>query len=136
MSLNSASLQLPAVTAQTVLEVVDGVHQGVTLALDKNVYSIGSKPGADIMLADDGVAPEHGVIRLHGHAVIVSRGRRYPSWKAPSCRARTWLPHDASGGTETWSRGAPESSGREPASDSGADRCCVGALSAQTPASH
>jgi len=51
--------------------VLDGVHEGVTLALDKSVYSIGSKPSVDIVLGDSGVAPEHGVVRLHGRSVIV-----------------------------------------------------------------
>jgi hypothetical protein len=70
MSANT-SPQVPVVAAQAFLEVVDGVHSGVTLPLDKSVYSIGSKPGTDIILADEGVAPEHGVIRLHGRTVIV-----------------------------------------------------------------
>src|SRR5215468_85045 len=70
-STNAPSSQLPTSPAQAVLEVLDGVHEGVTLALDKSVYSIGSKPSVDIVLGDSGVAPEHGVVRLHGRSVIV-----------------------------------------------------------------
>src|SRR5260370_49884 len=85
----SESPQLPTVAAQAILEVLDGVHRGVMLPLDNDAYSIGSKPDADIMLADDGVAPEHGVVRLHGRTVIIEaaggdiglgRGHRIPHW--------------------------------------------------------
>lgn len=70
---NTTSEPLPKLptAAPAVLEVIDGVHQGVTLPLDKTVYSIGSKPSADIILGDGGVAAEHGVIRLQGRLVIV-----------------------------------------------------------------
>jgi YscD/CdsD-like Bon-like domain 3/Inner membrane component of T3SS, cytoplasmic domain len=60
-----------AVASQAVLEVVDGVHEGVSIPLDKSVYTIGSKPSVDIMLGDSGVAPEHGVVRLQGFSVLV-----------------------------------------------------------------
>src|SRR6266478_4449717 len=70
-STNAPSSQLPTSPAHAVLEVLDGVHEGVTLALDKNVYSIGSKPSVDIVLGDSGIAPEHGVVRLHGRSVVV-----------------------------------------------------------------
>jgi Inner membrane component of T3SS, periplasmic domain/Inner membrane component of T3SS, cytoplasmic domain len=53
------------------LEVVEGVHEGVSMPLVKSVYSIGCKPSADIMLGDPGVAPEHGIVRLYGSAIVV-----------------------------------------------------------------
>ena len=62
---------MSAPTTHPVLEVLDGVHGGVTLQLGKSVYTIGSKPSADIVLGDSGVAPEHGVVRLHGRSVII-----------------------------------------------------------------
>ena len=71
ISANEPLQKLSAPTTQPVLEVLDGVHVGVTLALGKTVYTIGSKPSADIVLGDSGIAPEHGVIRLHGRSVII-----------------------------------------------------------------
>jgi hypothetical protein len=103
MSMNSAS-QLPAVAAQAVLAVVDGVHQGVSLPLERNVYSIGSEPSVDIMLADTGVAPEHGIVRLHGGTVIVEAaggdiglGKRHRIVRGHGCR--TTLPVELKLGT-------------------------------------
>lgn len=103
MSVNT-SPQVPTVPARAYLAVVDGVHAGVTLALDKNVYSIGSKSSADIILADDGVAPEHGVVRLHGRAVIVEAaggeiglGKRHRIAHGHGCR--TTLPVELRFGT-------------------------------------
>ena len=68
---DTKDMSLPVTASQAVLEVVDGVHEGVSMPLDKSVYTIGSKPSVDIMLGDSGVAPEHGVVRLHGFSVIV-----------------------------------------------------------------
>jgi hypothetical protein len=46
------------------LEVLAGVHRGVTLLLDSPEYRIGSSPQADIVLSDPGVAAEHAILRV------------------------------------------------------------------------
>jgi len=66
-----ATSNLPATAPRAVLEVLGGVHAGVTLPLEKNVYSIGSKPSVDIMLGDGGVAPQHGVVSIEGLRVVI-----------------------------------------------------------------
>jgi Inner membrane component of T3SS, cytoplasmic domain/Inner membrane component of T3SS, periplasmic domain len=66
-----AGSNVPAASPRAVLQVLDGVHVGVTLPLEKNVYSIGSKPTVDIMLGDHGVAPQHGVVSIEGSLVII-----------------------------------------------------------------
>ena len=58
-------------TPHAVLQVVAGVHTGASVALVKDEYTIGSGPGMDIVLGDDGIAPEHGAIRLRGRSVTV-----------------------------------------------------------------
>jgi hypothetical protein len=71
MSTQNALRPLTDSTAHAVLQVVEGIHEGVSMPLAKSVYSIGSRPTADIVLGDSGVAPEHGIVRLHGSAVVV-----------------------------------------------------------------
>jgi hypothetical protein len=51
------------------LEVVGGLHSGVRLSLADGDYSIGSKPGADIVLRDDGVASQHVIICIDGNDI-------------------------------------------------------------------
>jgi hypothetical protein len=68
---NGSSRELTNVPSHAVLQVMEGVHEGVSMPLVKSAYSIGCKPGVDIMLADSGIAPEHGIVRLHGSAVLV-----------------------------------------------------------------
>jgi type III secretion system YscD/HrpQ family protein len=46
------------------LQVIGGLHAGVNLELDTGSYTIGSSTGADIVLRDANVAPEHAVIRV------------------------------------------------------------------------
>lgn len=46
------------------LEIVSGLHNGVTLPLEQGAYRIGSNAEADIVLRDAGVAKEHGVLRV------------------------------------------------------------------------
>src|SRR5215471_3135435 len=58
-------------TSHAVLQVVAGVHAGASLALVKDEYTIGSSAGMDIVLGDEGVAPEHGAVRLRGRSVTV-----------------------------------------------------------------
>jgi hypothetical protein len=51
-------------SAKLKFEVVAGTHQGALLLLDWADYRIGSSPDADIVLSDEGVAPEHAVLHL------------------------------------------------------------------------
>jgi hypothetical protein len=51
-------------SAKLRFEVVAGTHQGAVLLLDRADYRIGSSPDADIVLSDEGVAPEHAVLHL------------------------------------------------------------------------
>jgi len=115
-STNAPSSQLPTSPAQAVLEVLDGVHEGVTLALDKSVYSIGSKPSVDIVLGDSGVAPEHGVVRLHGRSVIVEAAGgdiglgKHRIAKGNGCRSS--LPVELTLGTAVLRIGSPRTNAR------------------------
>jgi hypothetical protein len=51
-------------SAKLKFEVVAGTHQGALLLLDWADYRIGSSPDADIVLSDEGVAPEHAVLHV------------------------------------------------------------------------
>jgi hypothetical protein len=51
-------------SAKLKFEVVAGTHQGASLLLDWADYRIGSSQDADIVLSDDGVAPEHAVLHV------------------------------------------------------------------------
>jgi hypothetical protein len=51
-------------SAKLRFEVVAGTHQGAVLLLDRADYRIGSSPDADIVLSDEGVAPDHAVLHL------------------------------------------------------------------------
>jgi len=53
------------------LEVVAGVHRGVALALDKADYRIGCSRQTDIVLSDQGIAPEHAVLHDEGATVRI-----------------------------------------------------------------
>jgi hypothetical protein len=46
------------------LNVLSGIHEGVSIPIGYGEYSIGSVPDADIVLRDDGVAPYHVIIRF------------------------------------------------------------------------
>jgi hypothetical protein len=46
------------------LEVTSGLHRGVKVALQLSRYRIGGTTGADIVLRDAGVAPEHAVLSM------------------------------------------------------------------------
>jgi hypothetical protein len=85
---------LPDTGAQTILEVIAGMHEGVAIALDENEVSIGSAPKVDIMLGDHGVAAEHGIVRLQGSRAIIEAsggdidvGRRHRVPRGHGCRA-------------------------------------------------
>jgi len=47
-----------------VLESTAGFHQGVRLELEPGDFRIGSRPGADIVLRDAGIAAEHAILRV------------------------------------------------------------------------
>jgi Inner membrane component of T3SS, periplasmic domain/Inner membrane component of T3SS, cytoplasmic domain len=66
-----SALQLTSSTSYATLEVIAGVHEGVSMPLANSAYSIGSRPGVDIMLGDRDVAPEHGVVRFNGSTMFV-----------------------------------------------------------------
>lgn len=51
-------------TSSPVLEIIAGLHRGVSLVLDKDEYRIGGAPGADIVLRDAGLEPDHAVLRI------------------------------------------------------------------------
>jgi hypothetical protein len=65
------SRTMPGPALHPILEVTNGVHCGATVTLEKSAYSIGTNPDADIMLGDNGVAVNHGVIRLEGLFVVI-----------------------------------------------------------------
>src|SRR5215469_15187624 len=47
-----------------VLESTAGFHRGVRLELEPGDIRIGSRPGADIVLRDAGIAAEHAILRV------------------------------------------------------------------------
>lgn len=55
----------------TVLEILDGLHQGVSLPLDKAVYRVGHSPDSDLILGDDGIAAQHLLLRVFPDHVAV-----------------------------------------------------------------
>ncbi len=69
MSDTQVSPRVPAAAMQ--LDIVGGLHSGVHLPLDNGDFTIGSSGEADIVLRDDGVAPQHVVICIDGHEVRV-----------------------------------------------------------------
>ncbi len=67
-------VHVPSVTTEPLplqLEVVGGIHSGVSIALEDGDYSIGSKVGAGIVLRDEGVAPQHVIICVDGRDIRV-----------------------------------------------------------------
>jgi hypothetical protein len=55
----------------SILDVVKGLHAGVSVSLDEPVYCIGASDEADLVLRDSGIAPRHTVLRLEGKIVAV-----------------------------------------------------------------
>jgi Inner membrane component of T3SS, cytoplasmic domain/Inner membrane component of T3SS, periplasmic domain len=51
-------------SAKLKFAVVAGTHEGAVLLLDRADYRIGSSPDADIVLSDEGVAPDHAVLHV------------------------------------------------------------------------
>lgn len=54
-----------------VLQITQGLHQGVCLPLDRSVYIIGSGADADLLLSDAGIAERHLVLRFDNGQVAV-----------------------------------------------------------------
>src|SRR5688572_20889673 len=48
------------------LDIVEGLHHGVRLALEETDYSVGVNAESDIVLRDEGVLPNHARLRLDG----------------------------------------------------------------------
>lgn len=53
------------------LSITHGLHQGVSLALDKAAYIIGSADNADLLLSDPGIAERHVALRFSDGLVAV-----------------------------------------------------------------
>lgn len=53
------------------LSITQGLHQGVSLSLDKTTYIIGSAEHADLLLSDPGIAERHLALRFSGGQVAV-----------------------------------------------------------------
>ncbi|MBV4551523.1 hypothetical protein HU742_010305 [Pseudomonas sp. SWRI102] len=53
------------------LSITHGLHQGVTLTLDKATYIIGSAGSADLLLSDAGIAERHMALRFANGRVAV-----------------------------------------------------------------
>lgn len=65
----------PDAPGGTVLEILDGLHQGVSLPLGQAVYRIGNSPDSDLILGDDGIAAQHLVLRvLPDQVAVEARG--------------------------------------------------------------
>ncbi|MFJ3007452.1 FHA domain-containing protein [Pseudomonas fluorescens] len=94
------SLPLTPDSQFPVLSIIEGLHQGVALALDKPLYALGSALHCDLVLSDSGIADEHLYLRLTerelaieargGDVVVVCAGRAI---KVPlGCGHRARLP--------------------------------------------
>jgi hypothetical protein len=53
------------------LNITQGLHQGVSLALDKATYTIGSAEHADLLLSDPGITDRHLALRFSSGQVAV-----------------------------------------------------------------
>ncbi len=69
--MSDAQISPRAAAAAMQLKIVGGLHSGVHLPLESGDYTIGSSGDADIVLRDDGVAPQHVVICIDVHDVRV-----------------------------------------------------------------
>jgi Inner membrane component of T3SS, cytoplasmic domain/Inner membrane component of T3SS, periplasmic domain len=58
-----------------VMEIIAGLHQGVSITLEERSYRVGAAVGGDLVLRDTGVAAEHAVIRVaHGRVRVEAVG--------------------------------------------------------------
>lgn len=53
------------------LEIVHGIHKGVSIPLESNVCRIGSDTDSDILLNDADVGVAHVIIRVHGRKLAI-----------------------------------------------------------------
>ncbi|WP_415756012.1 SctD/MshK family protein [Pseudomonas sp. LT1P18] len=65
------SLSSPANNFAPVLRIVDGLHQGVSLSLDRLVYTVGTSIGCDLVLGDPGIADEHLCLRISDQSIAI-----------------------------------------------------------------
>jgi len=68
---HTSALRSASDTHAPVLSIIDGLHQGVVLTLDRPVYTIGTASGADLVLSDAGIAELHLRLRFSGRDVAV-----------------------------------------------------------------
>lgn len=61
----------PSASPGSTLEVLSGIHAGVTIALEPADYSVGSTPSAQIVLRDPGVQPLHASLRIERGGVRI-----------------------------------------------------------------
>lgn len=64
ISLKPASRAVTGEVKCAELEILDGLHKGVSLTLNKAVYRVGTASDTDLILGDAGVAARHLVLRI------------------------------------------------------------------------
>jgi hypothetical protein len=69
--MHSTNTQLSPQSVFPQLDIVDGLHHGVHLALEDAEYSVGANAESDIVLRDEGVLPNHLKLRLEGSELRV-----------------------------------------------------------------
>jgi hypothetical protein len=69
--MGGANIQLTPQSVLPQLEIVEGLHQGVRLALDGAEYTVGPNAQSDIVLRDEGVLPNHAKLVLEGSELRV-----------------------------------------------------------------
>ncbi|MBB4277858.1 FHA domain-containing protein [Rhizobium mongolense] len=67
----ASNLVLRNAAADLTLDVLDGVHSGVSLPLEKGSYVIGSAPDCDLMLSDRDVSAHHMRLQFAGSEVMI-----------------------------------------------------------------
>jgi hypothetical protein len=65
------SLSSPLNNRSPVLSILDGLHQGVTLSLDKPFYSLGAGLHCDLVFSDSNIADEHLHLRIYDRDVTI-----------------------------------------------------------------
>ncbi|WP_343315007.1 EscD/YscD/HrpQ family type III secretion system periplasmic domain-containing protein [Brucella sp. BE17] len=53
------------------LEVLSGIHSGIRAPIEGTACAIGSATGCDVVLVDEGIAPEHLRLRFYGRLVAI-----------------------------------------------------------------
>lgn len=75
--------------ATTVLDIIAGLHQGVSLRLDRPDYMIGRASTADVVLHDPSVTDHHVRLRLQRGQVAIEAVGGDVTLDGPRCPART-----------------------------------------------